>query len=54
MCDKHAVYNIEGAPPRFCATHKIDGMVDVKNKRCEKCNKQPLYAFDGKKARFCN
>ena len=29
-------------------------MVDIKNARCEKCNKQPSYDFEGQiKARFC-
>jgi len=38
---------------RVCATHKEDGMVNVKHKRCEKCNKHPTYGYPGEPARFC-
>lgn len=36
--------------------HKMQGMVDAQNKRCEQagCSKQPLFNFEGEDmARFC-
>lgn len=38
-----------------CGTHRVAGMRDVKNKRCQHsgCNTQPNYGFVGGKALFC-
>ncbi|CAN0055949.1 unnamed protein product, partial [Discosporangium mesarthrocarpum] len=33
-CYKHPHYAFEGGKARFCARHKMPGMVDVKHKRC--------------------
>jgi EsV-1-7 cysteine-rich motif len=32
--------------PRFCALHKTEGMIDLKNLRCDidGCKKKPLFA----------
>jgi len=41
----------------YCNTHKLAGMVDIKNKRCihEGCKVQPVYNTAGEtKALFCN
>jgi hypothetical protein len=41
----------------YCATHKLDGMVDVKNKTCihPHCKVRPNYNADGeKKALYCS
>ena len=56
-CDKRPIYNSLGEKQgAFCATHKLEGMVDVKNKSCEKngCRKQPTYNLPGEtERRFC-
>ena len=55
-CEKHSIYNFEGeTKPIYCSTHKLDGMVNVKNKRCLDCKKQPYFNFEGEtKAIYCN
>ena len=56
---KRAYYNYTGLKPKFCSNCKKPDMIDVKNKKCIKCNlKQPafnlpteskgLYCFDCK------
>ena len=35
-CKKHPCYRFAGNKPLYCATHRLEGMIDVKNKRCEK------------------
>ena len=46
-CNKHPAYGVEGSKTvEFCAGHKKEGMVDLKNsKRCGHpgCNKRPSY-----------
>jgi hypothetical protein len=57
-CNIRPTYNLEGeTTPLYCSTHKKDGMVDVKHKRClsEECNKHPSYNFEGQtKALYCS
>jgi hypothetical protein len=56
-CSKHANYNVIGEKKAiYCNEHKLDGMIDVKNKRCisENCNTQPNFNFLGKKAIYCS
>ena len=39
----------------YCNAHKLEGMVDVKNKACLECKKQPNYNKPGEtKALYCN
>ena len=53
-CGKNACFNYIDNKPIYCSPCKKDGMVDVKNKRCEKCSKRPVYNFEGaKNGRFC-
>ena len=55
-CKIIPVFNIEGEKALFCFSHKLEGMVDVYNKRCNKpgCERQPTYNLKGqKKALFC-
>ena len=57
-CSKEPAFNVEGATTRrFCATHKLAGMVNVKNKRCENpgCNSlSPVFNVEGATTgRFC-
>jgi hypothetical protein len=42
-----------GERARFCGDHREVGMVDVKNKTCELCDKLPTFAMPGERARFC-
>jgi hypothetical protein len=45
-CDKQCTYNYFGEKARYCKTHKLIGMVDVKHKKCKKCNTRPTYGYD--------
>ena len=45
-CKTRPLFNKEGEKrPLYCSAHKLQGMVDIKNKRCihEGCNKQPVF-----------
>ena len=59
-CNKIPAFNSPGErAARFCAAHKLEGMVNVKSKICEHvgCIKQPTFQpnIPGKKAgRFCH
>jgi hypothetical protein len=56
-CKKRSNFNDEGKQGgRFCVSHKLPGMVDVKNKHCEQdgCNKTPSFNIEGEHGgRFC-
>lgn len=68
MCDyincsvKNPVYNFPGEKKgKRCKKHSEEGMIDVKNKKCNfvyedgsKCNTQPRYGFYGKKPEKCS
>jgi predicted nucleic acid-binding Zn ribbon protein len=41
----------------YCVSHKLDGMINVKDKKCENegCNKQSMYNYEGQtKAIYCS
>ena len=47
-CNKRPSFNTEGETKAiYCANHKKDGMVDVKNKTCIECNKIPVFNTEG-------
>jgi len=59
-CEKRASYGTINEKAEYCATHKEEGMVDVKHKRCEgknadgtPCTTQPAFDIEGGKGRFC-
>jgi hypothetical protein len=56
-CKTYPLYNFEGENIALnCASHRLDGMIDIKNKRCiyEGCKTIPAYNFDGKiKRLYC-
>jgi len=53
-CMKQPCFNFEGKIPKVCADHKEDGMVNLRERPCEKCSKKPVFNFpDVKKGRFC-
>lgn len=56
-CTKQCSFNYEWeSKPRFCSTHKLVDMIDVKHKTCEVdgCGKQPYFNYaEIKKGRFC-
>jgi hypothetical protein len=57
-CSKMPSYKyLEDTQPRFCAEHKIEGMIDGKHVRCEYigCNKSPTYSEPGNpRAKMCS
>jgi len=56
-CTKHATFNyISETKPLFCKEHKIENMINVKDKRCcnENCLTRPTFNYIGEtKALFC-
>jgi len=53
-CSKQPHFNFEGEHRgRFCAQHKVEGMVDVRNKKREQagCSKRPLYVCEAQEVR---
>jgi hypothetical protein len=57
-CFKSPNYNYQGEKKRlYCNSHKLEGMIDVKNKSCENigCIKLPVFNYiNSQKPRFCN
>jgi len=57
-CNVRSNYNIDGETKAlYCATHKLNGMVDVKNKTCiyPNCKVQPNYNINGEtKGLYCS
>ena len=54
-CKKQPIYNVEGETKGvYCSTHKLDGMVDIINKKCnyEGCKTMPIYNFEGETNRL--
>jgi len=56
-CKKESSYGIEGKTKRlYCASHKLDGMVNLKQKNCihSNCKIRPSYNLEGEtKAIYC-
>jgi len=55
-CKKNAYFNSEGEKKgRFCSTHKEQGMINVKDKRChtEGCSQRPSFNILGEKPLYC-
>ncbi len=47
-CKKQAYFNLENETKGlYCSTHKLDGMIDVRNKKCRDCKKQAYFNFEG-------
>lgn len=57
-CNKCPTYNYKGEKIRlYCSSHKLEGMVDIKNKHCENidCTRLPVFNYPKTKIpRFCN
>jgi len=57
-CKIRPVFNVDGETKAlYCSQHKLEGMVDVKNKTCihEGCKKQQVFNVDGEtKALYCS
>lgn len=55
-CKKQPYFNLEGETKGvYCKEHKLDGMIDVKNKRCRDCKKQPTYNYENQtKGVYCS
>ena len=53
-CMKQPCFNFPGKIAWFCVDHKDEGMVNLRERPCEKCSKKPFYNFPNmKKGRFC-
>jgi hypothetical protein len=54
-CKKIPIFNLEGETKGvYCNTHKKDGMIDVKHKRCLDCKKRPNFNLEGEtKGIYC-
>jgi EsV-1-7 cysteine-rich motif len=56
-CDKRPSFNNENEKKAlYCNDHKLDGMINVKDKTCEQkeCKTRPNFNYEGeKKGRFC-
>lgn len=48
-CEKYASYNFQNEKPKFCSEHKTNEMVNVKHKKCLKCDKLPYYNLPNEK-----
>ena len=56
-CKKRGYYNFLGADGSYCPEHRLEGMIDIKHKKCEHpdCETRPTYNLPGEtKAKFCN
>ena len=55
-CTKRASFYFNGLKPRYCASHKTGGMVDVVSKRCAfpRCRTRPSFNWEGRKRKFCS
>jgi hypothetical protein len=54
-CKKQSCYNFEGnIKAIYCSSHKLYGMIDIKNKTCiyEGCKTMPVYNFKGETKRL--
>jgi hypothetical protein len=54
-CKIHPIFNFTGEkPPLFCSLHKLEGMVDVKHKKCleDGCFISPSFSMLGEKNRL--
>lgn len=57
VCSKSAYFNIPGQTAgKYCSTHKEEGMVNVKDKRCTEpgCTQRPSFNILGKKPVVCS
>jgi hypothetical protein len=52
-CGKQPIFNFKNMSPKFCSVCKLEGMIDVKNKKCFCEKSQPIYNFEGLKPNFC-
>ena len=54
-CDTSPCFGYAGERPRYCKAHALQGMEDVKNKRCEHagCRSQPGYGRPGGRPQYC-
>ena len=57
-CNKQPSYNYEGETKAlFCFNHKLENMINVKDKTCiqENCNTRPNFNYEGEKvAKYCS
>ena len=51
---KTASFNYETLPSLYCSDHKMENMINVKNKTCPICKKIAYFDFPGGKGKFCD
>ena len=47
-------FNHQGLKPEYCSVCKLDGMINVKLKRCHCGKTQPIFNYQGLKAEYCS
>jgi hypothetical protein len=53
-CSKKAHFGYDGdEKATFCGIHKVDMMVDIIHKKCEKCKRRPTFGYMDKSASHC-
>ena len=55
-CNTEPIYNYQDETPKYCSEHKLENMVDVKNKTCihPNCKTRPNFNEEGETNRlFC-
>lgn len=54
-CDKQACFNSPNTKPAiYCNSHKIDGMINVKDAKCLSCGKRPNFGLPNGKPLYCS
>lgn len=56
-CEKNPNYGFNGMKAIYCSTHKKDGMIDIRHKKCkyDSCNTRPTYNYKNEKIPiYCN
>lgn len=56
-CSTYGIFNYPGSYNNYyCSKHKLNGMIDVVNKKCkmDNCNKQPRFCIPGNKDKYCS
>ena len=55
-CKTQPIYGIEGGKAEYCFEHKLDYMIDLKNRRCkhEGCKTRPNFGIEGGKPEYCS
>ena len=53
-CGKYAIYNYNDKKPAFCKECKLEGMINVKDKKCVCGDGLKIYNYEGQQAQYCS